>query len=111
MKPAPDELPLAPNCRQDINNIFATGFFAAVDAAPEDTDLGVRVTYVVQPNPVLTEVNVEGNRVLPEEVVDEIFADQRGQIIKPARFSGWHSRAEPVVPGPGLCAGPGHRGP
>jgi outer membrane protein insertion porin family len=67
--------------QQDINNIFATGFFAAVDAVPEDTDLGVRVTYVVEPNPVLTEVNVEGNQVLPEEVVDEIFADQTGQII------------------------------
>jgi outer membrane protein insertion porin family len=67
--------------QQDINNIFATGFFAAVDAVPEDTDLGVRVTYVVQPNPVLTEVNVEGNQVLPEAVVDEIFADQTGQII------------------------------
>jgi hypothetical protein len=67
--------------QQDINNIFATGFFAAVDAVPEDTDLGVRVTYLVQPNPILTEVQLEGNEVLPQEVADEIFADQTGEII------------------------------
>jgi outer membrane protein insertion porin family len=72
--------------QQDINEIFATGFFAAVDAVPEDTDLGVRVTYVVQPNPVLTEVEVEGNQVLPDEVVDEIFVEQTGQIINLVEF-------------------------
>ncbi|TVQ09737.1 MAG: hypothetical protein EA368_08955 [Leptolyngbya sp. DLM2.Bin27] len=67
--------------QQDINSIFATGFFADVDARPEDTDLGVRVTFVVQPNPVLTDVRVRGNDVLPQAVVDDIFAGQRGQII------------------------------
>ncbi|WOD38526.1 BamA/TamA family outer membrane protein [Nodosilinea sp. E11] len=67
--------------QQDINSIFATGFFADVDARPEDTDLGVRVTFLVQPNPVLTDVRVQGNDVLPQTVVDDIFADQRGQII------------------------------
>lgn len=67
--------------QQDINSIFATGFFADVDARPEDTDLGVRVTFLVQPNPVLTDVRVQGNEVLPQAVVDDIFDDQKGQII------------------------------
>ena len=67
--------------QQDINNVFATGFFADVDVVPEDTDLGVRVTFVVQPNPVLTDVRVVGNEVLPEAEVDRIFADQKGEII------------------------------
>ncbi len=67
--------------QQDINSIFATGFFADVDAQPEDTDLGVRVTFLVQPNPVLTDVRVQGNEVLPQTVVDDIFDDQKGQII------------------------------
>lgn len=67
--------------QQDINNIFATGFFANVRAVPTDTPLGVRVTFVVQPNPVLTRVSISGNDVLPQEVVDEIFADQYGEII------------------------------
>ncbi|MEO1069052.1 MAG: BamA/TamA family outer membrane protein [Cyanobacteria bacterium J06638_6] len=67
--------------QQDINSIFATGFFADVDASPEDTDLGVRVTFVVAPNPVLTDVQVDGNEVLPQTVVDDIFAEQKGEII------------------------------
>ncbi|MBE9137714.1 BamA/TamA family outer membrane protein [Nodosilinea sp. LEGE 07088] len=67
--------------QQDINSIFATGFFADVDASPEDTDLGVRVTFIVAPNPVLTDVQVEGNEVLPQTVVDDIFAEQKGEII------------------------------
>lgn len=72
--------------QQDINNIFATGFFAAVDAVPEDTDLGVRVTYLVQPNPVLTDVRLSGNQVLPQDVADEIFAEQEGEIINLIEF-------------------------
>ena len=67
--------------QQDINSIFETGFFANVQAVPEDTPLGVRVTFVVQPNPVLQTVEVTNNEVLPQSVVDEIFADQYGQII------------------------------
>jgi CHAT domain-containing protein len=67
--------------QRDINNIFAVGIFANVRVLPEDTPLGVRVTFVVQPNPVLARVEVTGNDVLPDEVVDEIFSDQYGEII------------------------------
>lgn len=67
--------------QQDINSIFATGYFADVDAQPTDTDLGVRVTFLVQPNPVLTDVRLEGNEVLPQTIVDDIFDEQKGEII------------------------------
>jgi outer membrane protein insertion porin family len=72
--------------QQDINSIFATGFFADVDARPEDTDLGVRVIFLAQPNPVLSDVQVTGNEVLPQAVVDEIFAEQKGEIINLLTF-------------------------
>lgn len=72
--------------QQDINNVFATGFFANVRAEPEDTPLGVRVTFIVDPNPVLTDVVVQGSQVLPEEQVDEIFAPQYGEIINLLEF-------------------------
>ncbi|NEQ20860.1 MAG: BamA/TamA family outer membrane protein [Microcoleus sp. SIO2G3] len=71
----------------DVNAVFATGFFSSVDVIPEDTPLGVRVTFVVQANPVLREVVVNtepagvGTRVLPQEVVNEIFSEQYGQIL------------------------------
>jgi hypothetical protein len=48
--------------QRDINNIFATGVFANVRAVPDDTAQGVRITFVVQPNPVLSRVEVQGGR-------------------------------------------------
>ena len=71
----------------DVNAVFATGLFSSVDVIPEDTPLGVRVTFAVQANPVLREVVVNtepagvGTRVLPQEVVNEIFSEQYGQIL------------------------------
>jgi outer membrane protein insertion porin family len=67
--------------QEDINAIFATGFFADVEAQPIDTDLGVQVNFIVQPNPVLTDVRLVGNEVLPQTEADRIFADQKGKII------------------------------
>ncbi|WP_341526293.1 BamA/TamA family outer membrane protein [Nostoc sp. UHCC 0302] len=73
--------------QEDINAIFGTGFFSNVQAQPEDTPLGVRVSFIVQPNPVLTKVQVQANpgtgvaSVLPANTVDEIFRNQYGRIL------------------------------
>jgi len=73
--------------QEDINAIFGTGFFSNVQVAPEDTPLGVRVSFVVQPNPVLQKVQIDANpganvpSVLPAKTVDEIFSKQYGQIL------------------------------
>jgi outer membrane protein insertion porin family len=73
--------------QQDINAIFGTGFFANVQAVPEDTPLGVRVSFIVQPNPVLTRVEIQANpgtdvaSVLAPNTVDEVFQAQYGRIL------------------------------
>ncbi|MBD2343905.1 BamA/TamA family outer membrane protein [Anabaena subtropica] len=73
--------------QEDINAIFGTGFFSNVQAVPEDTPLGVRVSFVVQPNPVLTKVEIQANpgtkvpSVLPPATADEIFRAQYGRIL------------------------------
>ncbi|MEJ6480635.1 BamA/TamA family outer membrane protein [Nostoc punctiforme UO1] len=73
--------------QEDINAIFGTGFFSNVQASPEDTPLGVRVSFVVQPNPVLSKVEVQANpgtgvpSVLPASTVDEVFKEQYGKIL------------------------------
>jgi outer membrane protein insertion porin family len=73
--------------QEDINAIFATGFFSNVRAEPTDTPLGVRVTFIVQPNPVLRSVQIQANpginvpSVLPADVVDNIFQPQYGRIL------------------------------
>lgn len=81
--------------QEDIAAILATGYFADVRAVPEDTPMGVRVIFVVRPNPVLQSVRVEGNVIqslrlsdrnlfesLPyQQVIDEIFREQYGSTL------------------------------
>jgi len=73
--------------QQDTNAIFATGFFSNVNVTPSDTPLGVRVTYTVEPNPVLQQVTLETlsdtptESQIPPQVVQEAFEDQYGEII------------------------------
>ena len=72
--------------QEDLNAIFATGFFANVQAVPEDTPLGVRITFQVEPNPVLREVVIENvapdsETILPQTEIERIFGEQYGQIL------------------------------
>lgn len=73
--------------QEDVNAIYATGFFSNVKVVPEDTPLGVRITFIAQPNPVLEKVVIEtvpeGKResVLPPEILEESFSDQYGSIL------------------------------
>jgi outer membrane protein insertion porin family len=73
--------------QEDINAIFKTGFFSNVQAFPEDTPLGVRVSFIVAPNPVLSKVELDANpgtgvaSVLPPETANEIFKSQYGKIV------------------------------
>ncbi|MGB5898695.1 MAG: BamA/TamA family outer membrane protein [Geitlerinemataceae cyanobacterium] len=66
---------------EDANAIYATGYFANVEPVAEDTPLGVRVVFAVTPNPVLNQVSVTGNQVLPSEKIDEFFGNQYGRIL------------------------------
>jgi len=76
----------------DINSIFATGYFSDVRAVPTDTPLGVRVTFIAQPNPVLRNVQVQANpgtgvpSILPPRVITDIFSPQYGTILNLGRF-------------------------
>lgn len=72
--------------QEDVNAVYATGFFSNVQVTPEDTALGVRITFAVQPNPILNKVALEtipeGQKsVLPPEIIDTTFKEQYGQIL------------------------------
>jgi outer membrane protein insertion porin family len=67
--------------QEDINAIFELGFFSNVQAVPTDTPLGVRITFVVQPNPLLRQVQIQGNQVLPASVINDIFSPQYGALL------------------------------
>jgi outer membrane protein insertion porin family len=72
--------------QEDIQRVFATGQFAQVLAEPMDTPLGVRVAFLVEPNPVLQKVTLIGQTKLPENVVNTAFQTQYGKIINLRQF-------------------------
>ncbi|MFM7438445.1 MAG: POTRA domain-containing protein, partial [Snowella sp.] len=73
--------------QEDVNAIYATGYFGNVKVSPEDTPLGVRVTFAVQPNPVLQSVVIETvpatdkAKVLPDDILTTTFSEQYGKIL------------------------------
>ena len=73
--------------QEDVNAVYATGFFQNVEVTPGDTPLGVRITFEVEANPILNDVDVvtvpnqEPSKVLPEGKVEEIFGENYGQIL------------------------------
>jgi outer membrane protein insertion porin family len=73
--------------QEDINAIYATGYFSNVKVTPEDTPLGVKVIFSVTPNPILTKVIIEtlpegtSQSVLPPEIVEKTFSEQYGTIL------------------------------
>ena len=73
--------------QDDVNAIYATGYFASVKVTPEDTPLGVRVTFAVQPNPIFKQLTIQTvpatdkKPILPPAVIQETFGEQYGKIL------------------------------
>ena len=72
--------------QEDVNAVYATGFFQNVEVTPGDTPLGVRIAFSVEPNPVLNDVSVvtiveEESEVLSPAKVDEFFSENYGEIL------------------------------
>ena len=47
----PGRLTTRSRIEEDAKRVFALGFVSSVQPRPEDTDVGVRILFVVQPNP------------------------------------------------------------
>ena len=73
--------------QEDVNAVYATGFFQNVEVTPGDTPLGVRITFIVESNPILEDVAVvtvpqqEASKVLPPEKVEQFFGSSYGKIL------------------------------
>ena len=73
--------------QEDVNAVYATGFFQNVEVTPGDTPLGVRITFTVEANPILSDVDVQTvaqggeSEVLSPEKVDEFFGENYGEIL------------------------------
>lgn len=74
--------------QEDINAIYAVGFFQNVQVIPEDTPLGVKITFAIVANPILNEVTIQtippddiSQQVLPPETVAAIFSPGYGELL------------------------------
>lgn len=68
----------------DLSAIYATGWFSDVRIQPVDGPLGVQLVVTVVPNPVLTQVDLEGvgaKTKMPPSLVPDIFAADYGKTL------------------------------
>ena len=72
--------------QDDIQRIIKTGRFAQAQSIPEDTPLGVRITFIVTANPVLKKVEISGSKIIPESVINQAFRSQYGQPLDRRTF-------------------------
>ena len=67
---------------QDLNAIYASGWFSGVKIKSEDGPLGVRLIVNVVPNPILTKVELKPiNSIISDEYVDNIFNNFYGTTL------------------------------
>jgi len=72
---------------QDLNAIYASGWFSGVKIKSQDGPLGVRIVVNVVPNPILRKVQVKPeNSVISAEYVDDIFKNYYGMTLNLNEF-------------------------
>ena len=68
--------------RTDLSAVYASGWFSDVRIDPQDGPLGVRLLVTVEPNPVLTKVELEGGKAkLPATLIPDTFASDYGKTL------------------------------
>ncbi len=72
---------------QDLNAIYASGWFSGVKIKAQDGPLGVRLIVNVVPNPVLKKVELKPtNSIVSNEYVDDIFKNYYGTTLNLKEF-------------------------
>ena len=82
MATRPGTLVTRSELRNDLSAIYASGWFSDVRIQPQDGPLGVRLLVTVEPNPVLTTVELEGGKAkLPATLIPDTFASDYGKTL------------------------------
>ncbi|KGG08954.1 BamA/TamA family outer membrane protein [Prochlorococcus marinus] len=72
---------------QDLNAIYASGWFSGVKISPQDGPLGVRLIVKVVPNPILKKVELKPkNSFISNENIDDIFKNYYGTTLNLKEF-------------------------
>ena len=68
--------------KQDLNSIYASGWFSGVKINSQDGPLGVRLIVNVVPNPILKKVELKSiSSIVSDEYVDDIFSNYYGTTL------------------------------
>ncbi len=82
MKIKPGSIVNNQNLNQDLNAIYASGWFSGVKIKSQDGPLGARLIVNVVPNPILRKVELKPkNSVISDEYVDNIFKNFYGTTL------------------------------
>ncbi|KGG00175.1 MULTISPECIES: BamA/TamA family outer membrane protein [Prochlorococcus] len=72
---------------QDLNSIYASGWFSGVKIKSQDGPLGVRLIVKIVPNPILKKVELKPkNSLISNEYVDDIFNNYYGTTLNLNEF-------------------------
>ena len=72
---------------QDLNAIYASGWFSGVKIKSQDGPLGVRLIVNIVPNPILKKVELKPiNSIVSNEYVDDIFKNYYGTTLNLKEF-------------------------
>ena len=67
---------------QDLNAIYASGWFSGVKIKSQDGPLGIRLIVNVVPNPILKKVELKSiSSIVSDEYVDDIFSNYYGTTL------------------------------
>jgi len=84
MATRPGTLSTRSDLQNDLSAIYATGWFSDVRIQPVDGPLGVQLVVTVVPNPVLTQVELEGvgaKTKIPPTLLPDTFAADYGKTL------------------------------
>ena len=68
--------------KQDLDSIYASGWFSGVKFKAEDGPLGVKLIVNIVPNPILKEITIEpSNTIITQKFVNTIFEKYYGSTL------------------------------
>ena len=81
VKVRPGDSLLADKIKQDMQAIYDLGYFFDVTSNFTEVPEGVKVTYHVFENPILTEIAVKGNTKVTTEQILKLVTVRKGEVL------------------------------
>ena len=68
--------------KQDLDSIYASGWFSGVKFKAEDSSLGVKLIVNIVPNPILKQISIQpNNTIITQKLVNKIFDKYYGSTL------------------------------